>query len=169
MKLKNHKIIILLITVAIVWVGAENFLQTFRIYQGYCEKNGIKLTADERLVIAINHYLRQQTLTDLLEIRRAEGVSVTSDELKKIYTLIPYQSYAEFKRDNPDCCKRTWGGVEGDQFGFWERSSGVGDGMFQFSHKIRYLDVNGVSKTLISEKTYYTVNNCGHPRPRFFP
>ncbi|MHA6833212.1 hypothetical protein [Ralstonia pseudosolanacearum] len=159
---------LLLTAIATAWAVTASFLGVMRSYQGYCEKDSVKLTADERLNIAINHYLHQQRLTDLLEVGRMERASVGAKELGKIYTLIPYRSHAEFKRENSDCCKRTWGEVEGDQFDFWERSEGVGDGMFEFRHKIRYLDENGVAKVMISGRTYYMVSNCGYQRPRFY-
>jgi len=157
-----------LAVIAIAYAGATSVHRLMRSYEGYCEKTGLKLTTAERLDVAINHYVRQQTLADFLEIRQAEGRNVKTDDMGRLYTLIPYQSSAEFRRENPDCCSRTWGNVEGDQFGFWERADGAGDGMFEFRHRIRYVGEDGVEKVLVSTKTYYTVNNCGHPRTQFY-
>lgn len=166
---KNYRRVALsLAVIAIAYAGATNVHRLMRSYEGYCETTGVRLTTAERLDIAVNHYVRQQTLTDLLEIRQAEGRSGAIEDMGRFYKLIPYQSSAEFRRENPDCCSRTWGNVEGDQFGFWERSEGAGDGMFEFYHRIRYVGEDGVEKVVVSRKTYYTVNNCGHARPRAF-
>lgn len=169
--------ICVLCIVALILYGIGNWAYiSARNYQGYCSGSGtmnnVKLTTKERLDIAVARYLQNQTLMDLNEIEIVEnGNRRESDyleELQKTFTLVPYSSEVEFYQVNPDCCKRTWSMVEGDQFGFWERTEGSGNGMFIFSHKIRYSSKDGGVKEIDSTNTYLAVNNCGYPTYRFY-
>jgi len=136
---------------------------------------GRRFTTEERLDIAINHYLCNQ-FDDYYLIGKAEGIGGLStffsmDDVKKHFTLIPYSSKDEFLRENPDCCKLTWEGSEGYDFPFLEtgygvgngRADGVGDGMFDFKHKVRYMTQDRI-RNEIEGARYITINNCGYPR-----
>jgi hypothetical protein len=130
---------------------------------------GCRFSTEERLVIAITHYLKNQIGMDCSEIQKVEQAeSLSSKDLEKRFTVIPYGSQDEFFQENPECCERTWGLVEGDQFGFWERADGAGDGMFKFKHKVRYTDQDGSRKEIETTNTYIMVYNCGEARDRFY-
>lgn len=140
-----------------------------RNYQGYCtalgEKHNTNLTTDQRLRIAVSEYLRSQASTDFHEIAYVEnskGKMMGHESLRENFSLLTYSSESEFFKFNPDCCDRIGSLVEGDQFGFWERAGGSGDGMFNFTHKVRYSARNGVSKEFSSTRTFVTVSNCGN-------
>ncbi|MCL2022640.1 MAG: hypothetical protein FWG81_11450 [Betaproteobacteria bacterium] len=138
---------------------------------------GRRFTTEERLDIAINYYLCDQISADYKEIREAEGVGWT--DLRERFTLIPYGSKSEFLQENPDCCELTpytspqnrYGGEE-----LWfhdeyprrgnERANGMGDGVFDFKHKIRYMDQEGFRKEIESTIAFILVSNCGVPRDR---
>jgi len=132
---------------------------------------GRRFTTEERLGIAINNYLCSQLYEGYNPIAMAEGMKgASSDDVKKRFTLIPYSSKEEFLRENPDCCQLTWRGSEGYSFPVWDtgtftgdgRVSGVGNGMFEFKYKVRYLDQQGTRKE-IERTSYIRVNNCGNP------
>ncbi len=132
-------------------------------------QRGRRFTTEERLDIAINHYLCNQKFMDYMEIEKAEQMeSVSSNDLRKLFTLISYGSKEEFLRENPDCCKQTWGLMNTDQFGFWKRAIGDGNGMFNFRHKIRYMDQEGTRKEMESTRIFIMVNNCGYPKEKIY-
>ncbi|MGN5222263.1 hypothetical protein [Aeromonas veronii] len=169
-------ICVLCIAVLIIYgIGNWAYISA-RNYQGYCSMDGvihkIKLDTKERLDIAVARYLRSQTLMDLNEIELFENDGRRSGEyfesLKSEFVLVPYSSKSDFYRSNPDCCELTWNMVEGDQFGFWERASGSGNGMFVFNHKIRYFNRGGVEKEIYSRSTYLSVDNCGYAKYKFY-
>ena len=138
---------------------------------------GRRFTTEERLDIAIDHYLCNQTSIDYREIEKAEQMR-SSGDVRERFALIYYGSKGEFMRENPDCCKLTPYSAQQDIFGYdsfsgfvpffepkrgSERASGMGDGMFVFKHKIRYTDQGGTSKEIETTKLYIMVNNCGYP------
>ncbi|MDR1850503.1 MAG: hypothetical protein LBQ75_10740 [Zoogloeaceae bacterium] len=136
---------------------------------------GRRFTTEERLDIAINHYLCDQRYMDSQLIARAEGMRGASrDDVEKRFTLIPYGGKDEFLRENPDCCQLTWRGSEGLEFPVWDSGaltgdglvSGVGNGMFAFKHKVRYMDQQGTHKEIETVNAYIKVNNCGYPRSK---
>jgi hypothetical protein len=138
-----------------------------------------RLTSEERLDIVINHYLCNQISMDNEEIIRAEakGMKEASiDDLKKRFTPIPYNNKSEFLQENPDCCKPFPYPSHQDMFGYdlfplWgdepeygsERASGMGEGIFAFKRKVRYMDREGGLKEIKTTETY-TVSNCGYLR-----
>ncbi|MFE8101186.1 hypothetical protein RBA71_06745 [Brenneria goodwinii] len=157
------------ITIMILWL-IDSTYSNIRTYQGYCtwdeERMGKRFTTQERLDIAINSYLQDQALLSVMEIDLAENKTKRSKgfftNIEKRFTLIPYNNKEEFIKENPNCCERTWG-LAG--FGFWERIDGIGDGMFIFQHKIRYIDKETEDyREILSKQTYYQVNNCGYAR-----
>jgi hypothetical protein len=160
-------ILVLLLLLALYGL-AEQTYKNIRNYYGYCttwrkgDPQGRRFTTEERLDIAINDYLGNQINMDYQEIGKAEGMGWGNAQ--KQFTLIPYGGKDEFLRVNPGCCQLTWYGSEGYVFGFWERASGIGDGMFDFKHKVRYVDQEGSRKEIETANTYIEVNNCGHPK-----
>lgn len=152
-------------------VGIYSY-QALRNYYGYCRITGKKYSTQERLDIAINKYLKEQKTADIHEI--AEAKKRTNRQYydyrnaARDFDLIYYKNVDEFLRENPDCCELTWGLVEGDQFGFFQRVDGKGNGMFDFKHKIRYRNKNGNYEEMMSSRTYYLVYNCGFPRLRSY-
>jgi len=135
---------------------------------------GHRFTTEERLDIAIDHYLCNQTSMDYQEIEKAEQME-SPDDARERFTLIPYDSKGEFLRENPGCCKLTTYPARQNIFGYEilffeepssgnERASGMGDGMFVFKHKVRYMDQGGIRKEAEATKIYIGVNNCGYPR-----
>ena len=138
------------------------------------DPRGRRFMTEERLDIAINHYLCNQHW-DYQEIAMVEGIRGGSrDDVEKRFTLIRYGSKDEFLRENPDCCQLTWRGSEGLEFPVWDSGaltgdglvSGVGNGMFAFKHKVRYMDQQGTRKEIETVNAYITVNNCGYPRSK---
>ncbi|MFE8046229.1 hypothetical protein RBA63_11345 [Brenneria goodwinii] len=167
------KILLLMFITLVIVAIIEIIYTSTRNYLGYCtwdnQRMGKRYTTQERLDIAIAKYLQYQTTKDYLEIGKSEHIIGSSDELEQHFTLIHYSNKEEFLKENPECCERTWGLLEGDQFGFWERTDGAGDGMFDFRHKIRYIDKkNGTYKEIFSKKTYYEVNNCGYALGHYY-
>lgn len=157
------------ITIMILWL-IDSTYSNIRTYQGYCtwdeERMGKRFTTEERLDIAINYYLKNQNFIDFSEIEIIENNNRRRrnffEDLENRFTLIPYGNKEEFLKENPECCElTTWD----EQFGFWERADGIGDGMFIFQHKIRYIDKKtGIHKEIMSKDTNYQVNNCGYAR-----
>jgi len=123
-----------------------------------------RLTTEERRDIAINYYLcDREELVAYNKIREVEKLGST-DDVKKLFTLIPYGSKEEFLRENPDCCELLWGSVGKYDFGFWGRAKGIGNGAFNFRHKIRYMDREGIRKEVERTNLFIMVDNCGSPR-----
>ncbi|RLM17923.1 hypothetical protein BIY29_18820 [Brenneria alni] len=167
------KILLLMFITLVIVAVIEFFYTSTRNYLGYCtwdnQRMGKRYTTQERLDIAIAKYLQYQTTKDYLEIGKSEHIIGSSDDLEQHFTLIHYSNKEEFLNENPDCCERTWGLVEGDQFRFWDRTDGAGDGMFIFRHKIRYIDKKtGMQKNIFSRNTYYDVNNCGYATGHYY-
>ncbi|MDX5629420.1 MULTISPECIES: hypothetical protein [unclassified Brenneria] len=163
------KILLLMFITLVIVAIIEMIYTSTRNYLGYCtwdnQRMGKRYTTQERLDIAIAKYLQYQTTGDYFEIGKSERIIGSSDELEQHFTLIHYRNKEEFIKENPTCCERTWGLVEGPVLGFWERTDGIGDGMFDFRHKIRYIDnKTGTHKYIISKYSYYQVNNCGYAR-----
>ncbi|QTF10576.1 hypothetical protein HC231_23610 [Brenneria izadpanahii] len=161
------KILMLMFITRTIVVVIDIAYTDTRNYLGYCTRDnqqmGKRYTTQERLDIAIANYLKNQTTDDDMEIRKAERIIDNPDKTEQRFTLIHYNNKAEFLKENPTCCKRTWGLEEGGKSWFWVRTNGAGDGMFDFQHKIRYIDrTTGVRKEIISQNTYYLVNNCGY-------
>ena len=105
-----------------------------------------------------------------------------TDDVMKLFILIPYASKDEFLRENPGCCQLTPYRSRQNIFGYDpefisfnfpgnsptirpgdERASGKGNGMFNFRRKVRYLDQQGVRKEIEITETYIGVDNCGNP------
>lgn len=142
---------------------------------------GRRFTMEERLDIAINYYMCNQISMDYIEIENAEGMREASmNDGKQRFTLIPYSSKEEFVRENPDCCKLLpypfrqdilgheiflWGGES--SLGS-ERANGMGDGIFDFKRKVRYMDREGSRKEINIIKRYIAVSNCGYPNKHWF-
>ena len=173
---------VLLILLAVLIAYSDGQYVNIRNYHGYCTSPSYRydkkyllerrLTTEERLDIAIDRYLRNQSM-DYQEIWKAERGERWQNweftiprDLEERFTLIPYADKEEFLQANPGCCKRSWGLAEGDQFGCRERADGAGDGMFNFKHKVRYIDQEGVRKEIETTNSYISVNNCGYARPR---
>lgn len=143
-------------------------------YYGYCiepmpyelKYKWCRLSTKERLDKAIDHYLQFQITMDYNEIAKKENIEF--DDVEKNFTLLPYKSRREFFKENPNCCERSWGLVEGDHFLFWERAHGAGDGMFNFKHKVCYKDKNGVRKEIETTNTFIMVYNCGGVSDQFY-
>ena len=143
----------------------------------YKDFRGYRYTTEEWLDIAINSYLSVQEM-DYAEIWKAEQLEERKlkkdwefdipKDMEKRFTLIAYIDKDEFLRANPGCCKLSWGVAGGDRFGFLERADDCGDGMFNFKHKVRYLDQQGTRKDVDSTNTYVTVGNCGYAGLRVY-
>ncbi|ATA25956.1 hypothetical protein JMY81_21365 [Brenneria goodwinii] len=162
------KILLLMFITLVIVAIIEMIYTSTRNYLGYCtwdnQRMGKRYTTQERLDIAIAKYLQYQITDDYLEIRKAERINSDDfDELEQRFILIQYNSKEAFIKENPACCERTWGLVEGPVFDLWERTDGIGDGMFDFRHKIRYIDKkHNTYKEIFSKYIYYQVNNCGY-------
>ena len=178
LKLYLLLVVLLMLLLILIGYGGLSYI-SIRNYCGYCtfpsysqkHLSGLRFTTEERLDIAINHYLRNQIGIDYWEIQKMEQEeSLSKENLEKRFTLIPYTDKETFLQANPGCCKRSWG-VTGDrykQFGFWERAEGAGDGMFNFRHKVRYMDKEGVYKEIETTNFYIAVDNCGREESRHY-
>jgi len=175
MKLTPGKAILGLVLVVVLAVAVLIFVDygrpLWRASQGYCAKDGKKLSTTERFDLALNDYLLGQASYDLQEVGMAErkdGGIPSIEDVKREFTVIPYASREEFRAANPQCCQLTWSLPEGDRIGFWEKADDSGDGYFHFKHKIRYADREGTPKEILSKHTYYQVMNCGQTRRQFY-
>lgn len=142
----------------------------WREYQGYCRNSDTILSAQERFDRALDHYLLNQRRRDLLEIGAVEIADrrASTQEIEKDFVIVPYASREDFLAANPQCCRLTWQTPSGP-IGAWQKAAlGWGDGWFEFSHKIRYMDRGGVPKEIAATRTYYQVDNCGNPTPKFY-
>ena len=177
--LKLYLLLAVLLSLLLILIGYGGLSYiSIRNYYGYCtfpsysqkHLSGRRLTTEERLDIAINSYLRSQISMGYWEVQKAEQVeSLSREDLEKRFTLIPYGNKEEFLQANPGCCKRSWGITgEYEQFGFWERAGGVGDGMFNFKHKVRYMDQKGIRKEIETTNVYIAVDNCGNAKHRVY-
>jgi hypothetical protein len=133
-------------------------------YLGFCGNDyDVRYSISERQDFAVEYYLKKQYLYDYYEIRDYEedlGSIIDSEEFRKNYKLIEYKGKDDFYKTNPECCSLGSGGLEGRQFGFWERINGI-HGVFNIEHKIRYYDNHGEYKEIVSKNSYFSVNNCG--------
>jgi len=154
-------------------VERDGIIQSCTISPLAKDLRGRRFTTEERLDLAINHYLCSLQYWDYNAIGAAEGMrSAWDDDIDKQFTLLYYDSKDEFLRENPDCCQLTWRSSEGDEFPVWETGvdvgnglvNGIGNGMFKFNHKVRYLDRQGTRKE-IDSTGYIRVNNCGYSSP----
>ena len=143
------------------------------------EMLGRRFTTEERLDIAINYYLCRQESMDYIEIEGAEKMrSYPWDYVEKHFSLIKYGSKEEFRRENLDCCKLIPYPSEQNRYGSRplfgtpdpgnERANGMGNGMFNFKHKVRYMDEKGTRKEITTSHTVMMVGNCGYPNERIF-
>ena len=165
------RVCFLAVFVLFLYIARECIYLSSNNYYGYCAEGfneGVKLSVDQRLDLAINHYLKNQLSYAFGEIRNAEDKALSRADLRSRFSLVPYKSVREFKELNPTCCDRVYGLVEGDFIGFEERISGAGDGVFKFSHKVRYENSEGGLKEIVSESSYYLVSNCGVPKYSFY-
>lgn len=112
--------------ITFTYTSTRNYLGS-RIWDN--QRMGKRYTTQERLDISIGNYLQRQTVIGLLDIEfftnnnRRKGEFF--EELVKRFILMPYNSKEEFLKENPRCYERTWGLVEGGQFGFWARTEQV--------------------------------------------
>lgn len=165
-KIRNTlKAILVLSVIFMLILISISFYENLRNYYGYCDRygdrKGARFSTEERLDIAIDHYIARQYY-DYHEIGQVERKdNPPRSELKKIFELIPYQSKSEFLKENPDCCE-----LDQLYFDFWDRAAGSGNGTFVFKHKIRYRMPDGTTKEIVSQKTTIDVNNCGYPSVR---
>ena len=155
-----------------------SFYQSLRRYQGYCdlkkgtgrENYGTRLSTRQRLNIAVEQYLKNQfrdydeigqaEREALLPATKVENMYISNPpmyELEKIFELIPYQSKADFFKENPNCCE-----LDLLYHDFWDRAAGSGEGTFVFTHKIRYKMPEGTYKEIISKKMTIEITNCGN-------
>jgi len=128
-------------------------------YSGYCFAEDQYLTTDEKIRIAFNHINNKRTRTGL-RIREGENSVVKSFE------HIPYISFEEYLKANPDCCsvgKSVFSDLAPPDF--FDRITGYNSAkVVALNFKINYYDpeirtVNNVEKTF-----YYLLTNCGKIR-----
>ena len=137
--------------------------------QGYCtwikEKKGILLSEEHRLNLAVEAYLGNQESIDYREIELYEGGGKRDRSLyrkiKESYSLLPYRDMDDFLYKNNKCCSVV--GVDipypsGDLFDFL---SNVGDSVFEIKHRIIFSDNSGYIREIESDRTYFSVDNCG--------
>lgn len=158
--MKKILFVIVMIAAFSGWKGYSLMMN----YYGYCSETGHRLSDKQRLDVAVRHYLGNQRI-DHIEIFQQEGLS--SDVGSSIYHLNRYKDVEEFFNVNPDCCELKYGGGNVPVVGFWARSRGVGNGYFNFYHKINYIDSrSGREREIQSKYTHYHVDNCGVPKYR---
>lgn len=158
MKIKKSLVFIFLI---IAYVGFYLYSSVMNYY-GYCSRTGHRLSDEQRLNIAISHYLLNQKIIDSVEVFQYKG----SRGSFKRYPLKEYISSEDFLEKNPKCCQLGYGGVDVPLVDFWVRARGVGNGYFIFHHKINYINNSEVDEEIESKYTHYFVDNCGVPRYR---
>lgn len=167
---------LLVILLALAALGfAMKYRQDIRNQQGYCtwkeEKKGLIIARDQRLDLAINAYMSDQTSIDYREIELIENNGKRDTAYRKYLTdhfsLIRYNSKAEFMKENQQCCAVVEVDIPAPSGDFWDWSSNPGTSVFEIKHKIRYTDQNGNLKETPSSHTYFAIDNCGGVEPIF--
>jgi hypothetical protein len=143
---------------------AMKYRQDIRNQQGYCawkeDKKGLIISRDQRLDLAINAYMRDQTSIDYQEIELIENNGKRDSAywgyLKENFHLLLYKNKEEFLNENQQCCAVVGVDIPAPSGDFWDWSSNPGTSVFEVKHKIRYTDQNGNLK----EITSYTYLFC---------
>ncbi len=122
-------------------------------YSGFCFAQ-MRYLSDEEKISSVFDY--QNARRDLLNVVGVE---------KRIYNYIKYESFDEYIKENPDCCK-----INSEKTHdvpvpwFLDRIFGFNSGDFIFTDfKVRYVDEKGKQRT----KEYRfenSVQNCGKVR-----
>ncbi|MDJ0615780.1 MAG: hypothetical protein QNJ63_03365 [Calothrix sp. MO_192.B10] len=127
-------------------------------YSGFCFAQIRYLSDEEKLRLAFN------------SINNAEKLDVENKDGKSVYReQIPYKSFDEYIKENPDCCKiNPRGGSDLPPPRFSDRIFGYHSGeLIVINFKVRYIDDNG--KQIIQEtRIDNTLQNCGKSS-RFAP
>lgn len=167
---------LLVILLALAALGfSMKYRQDIRNQQGYCtwkeEKKGLIIGRDQRLDLAINAYMRDQTSIDYQEIELIENSGKRDptywEHLKSHFSLIRYKSKEDFLKDNQQCCAVVGVDIPAPSGDFWDWSSNPGTTVFEIKHKIRYTNQNGTLKEISSSHTYFAIDNCGGVEPIF--
>jgi hypothetical protein len=139
----------------------------WREAQGICGKDGRVLSENERRMIALNAFIRDQQHSALMEIRFIDHPhNPPTADLEALYKILEYGSVQEFLQINPGCCELTYVLPEGELIDWWARANGSGNGLFLFKYQVRYIDRTGAQKSIQARHTYYEVFNCGETRQR---
>jgi hypothetical protein len=124
-------------------------------YSGYCFAENRYLTADEKIRVAFNHFNNRTDTT----IRIGKGVN----SVFKSFKQIPYISFEEYEKENPDCCsvgKRVFSDLPRPDY--IERISGNGSGkIVTLNFRSNYFDPETYSLNSVDYTVYYVLTNCG--------
>ncbi len=132
----------------LIFIGGMN-------YSGFCFAKMKYLTYDEKVLIVFNDTNNK----GLGEWRRT---TVDGGKSYSVLKIIPYASFEEFTKENPNCCgiKR---GTEISPSDFFDLIAGNGyniDERVTINYKVRYLDKNG-NDSSTDLKLDRVVTNCG--------
>jgi hypothetical protein len=123
---------------------------------GFCFAKGRYLTFDEKMTAVFTEINNNAKLTTQLPIIKG------NEEVYIDIKYIPYKSFEEFSKLNPNCCKVSATRENGDTLGgdFWDRITGRDNGEFiTMNFKYRYFDKNGYDEK--SFKAEKVLTNCG--------
>jgi hypothetical protein len=125
-------------------------------YSGYCFAENRYLTADEKIRITFNHINSKPKTT----IRIGEG----SNSVVKSFERIPYSSFEEYVKQNPDCCsvgKKVFSDLPPPDF--FDRISGYNsEKIVVLNYKSNYFDTEINSLNAVEFTFYYVLTNCGN-------
>ncbi len=151
MKISIKQIIILLIVgiplSVLTYIGAKN-------YSGFCFAQNRYLTHDEKILIVFNH------------VNRATKMRIGGNGGKNYSDVktIPYGSFEEFTKENPNCCEVDVKGRYGFEIpppDFFDRITGYNaNEIITINYKFHYINKNGRDNTHYIEG-YQVLTNCG--------
>jgi hypothetical protein len=122
-------------------------------YSGFCFAKRRYLSYEEKILIVFNHVnLLSQTTTE---------ISVGKDDMKIKVKYIPYTSFEEFSKLNPNCCGINLNkGYELPRPEFMDRITGYRSGeIIDINFKFRYASENGYIERQGSGG--HILTNCG--------
>lgn len=130
-------------------------------YSGFCFAKGRHLTFDEKITAIFN--IRNNGIDLIGHLPNVKGNGSEQDFIDVKY--IPYSSFEEFTKLNPNCCSISYARGSGDMLGndFWERIFGYDTGEFiTMNFKYRYFYKNEYTVKNVQSENVLT--NCGRVR-----
>lgn len=133
-------------------------------YSGYCFAQSAYLSNDAIVRSAIPVFLDSYPpIISYTDIEKGPDGFMSRLFRKRPSNSIPYLSIDDFLQVNPECCKLSAGGPEGDSPSAWQRFTGGISGFVFVEYNVRFIGRDGARRTQkVSE--FIPVSNCGRMR-----
>ncbi len=133
-------------------------------YSGYCFEQSAYLSNDAIVRSAIPFFLDSYPpIISYTDIEKGPDGFTSRLFRKRPSNSIAYLSIDDFLQANPDCCKFSTGGPEGDSPSAWQRFTGGNSGFVFVEYNVIFIGRDGARRTQkVSE--FMPVSNCGRIR-----